>query len=439
MGQGCFPRHGPDVVDTENSGCGAKTREGAGAQVKTTRSEDQQPLGRDDWQQVVELCAAVTSEVPQVVPGIISRIRDGSADYAAVPREDHEWHVSEQFRGLLDGLAARRPPTSRQTEAARELGRQRARQGVPVEEMIGAYHVGYREMWNILLAYADARDPRLSTRLVRLVDLVWTWIRLISSASADAHAEVLRSQHAAQITLAHRFFETLRGGEAASDDAVHLAHALAFAPDGEFQSACFPLPTRSDEQLDQLRQQLGRCAGTVHSATRGSYGIVLFQATAADSIVAAMRRVLPSVPVGVGLRRPGLAGAESSIVDAERALAVAAQDGSVVFFSEEWLLATLLTHRQRLAPLLQTEVAVSHPHLARAVLDYADHGFSVTAAARQLHLHPNTVKYRLDRWTRLTGWDPRAWRGLVTSLLSLRVFPPEAAAPARSRSSRALR
>jgi hypothetical protein len=407
--------------------------------VKTT--SEQRPAERDDWQQVVELCAVVTDEVPDVVPGIIDRIRAASPDYSAVPREDHERHVSEQFRGLLDGLAGRRPPTGSQTELARELGRQRAKQGVPVEEMIGAYHVGYREMWNILLAHADARDPQLTVRLVRLVDLVWTWIRLISSASADAHAEVLRSQHAVQITLAHRFLETLRGGEAASDEAVHLAHALAFDPDDEFQAVCFPIPARSDEQLDQLRQRLGRLPGTVHSATRGSYGIVLFQVVQADSIIATMRTTLPALPVGVGVRRPGLAGAESSIVDAERALAVAAQGNSVVLFSEEWLLATLLTHRQRLAPLLQNgkETAVSHPHLARAVLGYADHGFSVTAAARKLHLHPNTVKYRLDRWTQLTGWDPRVSDGLLNSLLSLRMFPPESVAPARSRSSRIAR
>jgi hypothetical protein len=403
--------------------------------VKTT--SERRPAERDDWQQVVELCAVVTDEVPDVVPGIIDRIRAASPDYSAVPREDHERHVSAQFRGLLDGLAARRPPTGSQTELARELGRQRAKQGVPVEEMIGAYHVGYREMWNILLAHADARDPQLTVRLVRLVDLVWTWIRLISSASADAHAEVLRSQHAVQITLAHRFLETLRGGEAASDEAVHLAHALAFDPDAEFQAVCFPIPACSDEQLDQLRQRLGRLPGTVHSATRGSYGIVLFQVVPADSVIATMRTTLPTLPVGVGVRRPGLAGAESSIVDAERALAVTAQGDSVVLFSEEWLLATLLTHRQRLAPLLQSgkEAAVSHPHLARAVLGYADHGFSVTAAARTLHLHPNTVKYRLDRWTQLTGWDPRVSGGLLNSLLSLRMFPPESVAPARSRSS----
>jgi PucR-like helix-turn-helix protein/diguanylate cyclase with GGDEF domain len=381
---------------------------------------------RDDWQQVVELCEIVTKEVPEVVPGIITRIRAASPDYAGVPREDHEKHVSEQFRGLLDGLAARRPPTTAQTEAARELGRQRARQGVRVEEMIGAYHVGYREMWNVLLARADAHDPQLTVRLVRLVDLVWTWIRLISSASADAYAEVLRSQHAVQITLAHRFLEILHAGEEASGEAAHLAHALAFDPDEHFQAVCFGLPAPSETGLDQLRQRLGRLPGTVHLATRGSYGVVLCQATPADTVTATVREALPGLGIGVGLRRRGLAGAESSIVDAQRALAVAGGE-DVVLFAEEWLPATLLTDRRRLEPLLRlgADVAAAHPHLARAVLGYAENGFSVTATARKLNLHPNTVKYRLDRWTQLTGWDPRVLRGLLNSWLSLRMSAPE--------------
>lgn len=400
-------------------------------------SPDEPSAEPDDWQQVVELCAVVASEVPAVVPGIVGRIRAGSPEYAAVPRDDHEQHVSEQFRGLLDGLAARRPPTGKQTELARELGRQRAKQGVPVEEMIGAYHVGYREMWNVLLAHAEAREPALTVRLVRLVDLVWTWIRLISSASADAHAAVLRSQHAVRITLAHRFLEALQAGAASSDETLNLARALAFDPDGEFQAVCFSIPPRSDERLDQLRQRLERHRGTAHSATRGSHTIVLAQAVVVDSIVTAIRRSITEPPIGVGLRRHGLAGAEASIVDAERALAVAEQDRSVVRFADEWLLATLATHRSRLAPLLWAgrETALSHPHLAGAVLGFAEHGFSVTAAARQLHLHPNTVKYRLDRWAQLTGWNPRAYDGLLTSLLSLKLFPPDPEGPGQARSS----
>lgn len=205
--------------------------------------------------------------------------------------------------------------------------------------MIGAYHVGYREMWNVLLARADEREPQLAAHLVRVVDLWWTWIRLISSASADAHAETLRSQHAVQITMTHRFLEILRAGEDPSGEAVNLARALTFDPDGSFQAVCFLLPSRPEDGLDQQRQRLRRLPGTIHSATRGTHGVVLCQAAAADLVTATVHKALPGEAVGIGLPRPGLAGA--SIVDAERALAVAGA-GEAVLFGEEWLPATTL-------------------------------------------------------------------------------------------------
>ncbi|WP_405681405.1 helix-turn-helix domain-containing protein [Streptomyces sp. NBC_00048] len=37
------------------------------------------------------------------------------------------------------------------------------------------------------------------------------------------------------------------------------------------------------------------------------------------------------------------------------------------------------------------------------------------APTRALHLHANTLTYRLDRWHELTGLDHRDYMGLVTS------------------------
>ncbi|HEX6448754.1 MAG TPA: helix-turn-helix domain-containing protein, partial [Trebonia sp.] len=54
-----------------------------------------------------------------------------------------------------------------------------------------------------------------------------------------------------------------------------------------------------------------------------------------------------------------------------------------------------------------------------AVRAYAQHGFSITAGAQALSIHPNTMKYRLDRWERLTGFDPRTLDGLLRSLLGI--------------------
>ena len=372
----------------------------------------------------VDLCRSVAEDLEILVPDIVGRIRSEISAYGPVPRDEHEYHVREQFQGLLAGLGAQRTPTPEQTEAARELGRQRAYQGVPVEAVIGAYHVGYQEIWNVLLIRAESWGDGLTEQLVRLVNLVWTWVCLVSSASADAHAEATRSRQAVQIGLVHRFLDVLHRGEATSDEAVFLARALGFDPEGDFQAVCSPASGWPEEGLDRLRRRLSAQPGTVHGATRGAFTIVLVQGADAAGVAGSVRELSPALPVGIGLRRPALEGAELSVGDAEQALIVAPSTGGVSSYAEHWLAACLSPQRRRIAPLLEHggDVAAAYPHLAEAVHAFAEHGYSVTAGARVLHLHPNTVKYRLDRWRELTGWDPWAPDGLTKSLLSLRLF-----------------
>jgi DNA-binding PucR family transcriptional regulator len=92
----------------------------------------------------------------------------------------------------------------------------------------------------------------------------------------------------------------------------------------------------------------------------------------------------------------------------------------------DWVLSTLVGERVRLAEVaaLGQAVAGQAGHLAAAIEAFADHGLSVVAAARALHVHPNTVIYRLDRWRTLTGWDPRTFPGLALSIASLRLATP---------------
>ncbi len=58
---------------------------------------------------------------------------------------------------------------------------------------------------------------------------------------------------------------------------------------------------------------------------------------------------------------------------------------------------------------------------------YVDAGFSITGAARAVHVHSNTVLYRLDRIRLLTGRDPRTPRDIVFLALSLRLDVPAGA------------
>jgi DNA-binding PucR family transcriptional regulator len=52
---------------------------------------------------------------------------------------------------------------------------------------------------------------------------------------------------------------------------------------------------------------------------------------------------------------------------------------------------------------------------------YIEGNFSIARAARAMHLHSNTVIYRLERVRELTGRDPRDPRDVVFLALSLRL------------------
>jgi len=128
-----------------------------------------------------------------------------------------------------------------------------------------------------------------------------------------------------------------------------------------------------------------------------------------------------TVRVRLGLVRAGLAGAETSISDAERALVVAEQGGRATPFEDAWLRASLVDSRDRLLPLFTEvrRVAGEQPQLAETVLAFADCGLSLAHTADALHIHANTVAYRLGQWHKLTGTDPRTFEGLVRSVVGI--------------------
>jgi sugar diacid utilization regulator len=125
--------------------------------------------------------------------------------------------------------------------------------------------------------------------------------------------------------------------------------------------------------------------------------------------------------VGVGLDRSGLAGAEMSIADAERALAVAQLGGRATSFEDVWLRASLIDSRERLQPLFAEirQVTGEQPLLAETVIAFADSGSSLAHTATVLGIHPNTVAYRLGQWHKLTGADPRTFAGLLRSVVGI--------------------
>jgi DNA-binding PucR family transcriptional regulator len=68
--------------------------------------------------------------------------------------------------------------------------------------------------------------------------------------------------------------------------------------------------------------------------------------------------------------------------------------------------------------------ALSGEDLAAAVETiraFSDADLNVARAAQQMHVHPNTVRYRLQQIATKTGHDPRTFTGLVELLCILEI------------------
>ncbi len=381
---------------------------------------------------VARLCRLLDDRLDDVGVELTRRIREEIPSYGRVPLAEHRETVREQARTLLAGLAAGAEPTAEQLRWTQVAARRRAYQGLAVYDVLAAFHIVPRALWDALGDEDEAAaDP---DALVALLGSMWTWTQSMSSVVADAYAEETGARQGHEVSLRHRLFEALRGGGGMVEQAAELARELEYDPARSFQAFCAPAGSWPQKQIDLLQRGLQHLSGTVHCGLRGDVLIALAQDVDAAEVSSRMARLAgPARAFGVGLERLGLAGADMSIADAERALVIALARGEpIARFEDVWMPAMLAGSRERLDPLLATGRAVArqHPQLAETVTVFAESGFTLAGAAETLIVHPNTVAYRLGRWEKLTGWDPRSLPGLLRSIAALTI--PDDTGPVES-------
>jgi hypothetical protein len=370
------------------------------------------------WDPVVELCDRVMGDLPRLALDSVTCIRRDLVAYTAVPFEEHLAAVTEQQRRRLEALAGRRLLADSDLDRAVELARRRARQGIAVDVLIGAYHLGDQELWRAL-----CRDPRSAAPLLpEVAALMLRLLHAISTVLASTHGEVTRGLQTHRVTLSQRLVELLLGGMVGAE-ASRVADALGLDPQADFVAGMWQrsepdvvLPAEARDELEAAPVPL------VHSYQSGSV-VILVQGVGPEWLDGLAGRLFLEGDVGIGLRRGGLAGAVLSLGDARLALSAASRHRRVVRFTDVWAEACLLSEAARLEPLVAeaSRTATAHPHLAETVLAFAAADMSVARTAERLHLHANSVTYRLQRWRQLTGWDPRAFDGLTKSVAACRL------------------
>lgn len=356
---------------------------------------------------VADLSAAVTDQIRAEIPG-----------YEAVPYAEHSRDVRTQIEYIINGLVVRRPPSAAAIEHARSFGRRRSTQRIALADVIEAFHIAYREIWNELLQEAGNRDE-LALSLVGEVGVLWNLFHRLSAVVAEAHSEESHSRRATLQALRRQLLEVFSGSRLGQDEEGGLVRSLGFEPDGDFVVVC--LDGVAQAQAEMVDKALGGLGGVAHCCDDTGSTAVVAQGCSVEDLLEAVHRGEPAALAGVGLARSGVAGAVLSFSDATQALVRAREVREDVRFADEWLLATIGGAGERLDALFAdgATTARTYPRLAETVRAYAAHGYSLTACARALRIHANSVKYRLDRWRQLTGWDVQTFDGLVSSVVCL--------------------
>ncbi|WP_238006484.1 helix-turn-helix domain-containing protein [Dactylosporangium sp. AC04546] len=357
------------------------------------------------------LSLRIMAELDALSATTTRRIRQQLPSYAPVPAGEHEEAVREQHRRRLAALAEGRDMDVDDLEAAASLARLRAGQGVPIGDLISAYHLGDQELWARIRAVAEPADahelPEITTRLLQS-------IHAISTVLASSHAAVTRLQAVHHATASQRLVELL-GRRTVRDEATVLARSVGLDPDGTF-TAVVARPAGTATTARDLSQRLDRLPGTHVVGDLDGRLVVVSQGVDDVRQRDAVSDVLGE-RVAQGHARTGLAGAALSVADA--VLVLDAGLPNVATIGDDWLVAALSASSEHLLPLVAAglEVARRSPAYGETLRMMADRSMSTLDVAAALHVHPNTVRYRLDRWHDSTGLDPRTFQGLALSVL----------------------
>ncbi|MFE9097018.1 PucR family transcriptional regulator [Streptomyces sp. NPDC007264] len=326
--------------------------------------------------------------------------------------------ASALYRGELE-LAELVAPAE-----AREYARRLAQCGVAVTALVRAYRLGQHLhlAWSAEELVREYPDPARALAAVRaLLGLNFVYIDTVSEQVIEEYQAERERWLSHRNTIRVETLERILAGDAVEEPAVeatlgirlrrqHLGAVLWIAGGHD---APDDLP-----QLESAAGRVGQALGAVGSPVfwpkdwaSAWVWFPLGPGTTADvaAAAAALDRTAPRVHAALGAPAPGLAGFRHTHEDALQALRVATFGSggppSVVSYADPGVRAAAfltadLPRTRRLVTTSLGELAArteSAARLRETLLVLIQERGSLVAAADRLHVHRNTVKYRIAR------------------------------------------
>jgi hypothetical protein len=367
-------------------------------------------LDSEPWRGLpAEVADLIEPELPAITEEILATIGREVPEYARPLEGRFGRGVRNGVnQALLQFVALIRDPDVDRgpgREVYRELGRGEQQVGRTLDSLQAAYRLGARVAWR-RLAEAGQRANLEPEPLTLLADAIFAYIDELSADSVEGFAE---AQTAVEDLRRRRRQELVRlllrePPVAAADLAAAAQSAGWQLPGGIAAAAC------SDQDLAVLA---GRLPADALLAVLDGVGCLLLPDPEGPGRIDQLRRAAAEVEVALGPPTDPAEAAKSwQLAKALLAASAAgAIEGTGLLRAEDHLAdlllagSPLLTSRiatRRLAPLGDlTERA--RERMRETALAYVRHGGNAVAMAAELHVHPQTARYRIARLRELFG------------------------------------
>ncbi|MFI6298961.1 PucR family transcriptional regulator [Nonomuraea sp. NPDC050790] len=366
---------------------------------------------------IARLAAELLEDVDQLADRMFAAILAEDETYAAMPEERRDEVREYNRRNLVELLRDLAGQRVVEAVVSRETARRRAGQGVPLGAVLHAYRIGFRVVWESLVARAMAEPGYPVETLATSMSEVWSLVDGYSVAVTDSY-------HAAMLELARQdererlvLLDALIEGRVTDWSVLGgSAHALGLPARGPYlcvvADPAVPLSAAGVRGAWRLRadDQVGIVAdsGAVRAALagRGRIGI------------SAPYERLPQTAAAFRLARLVWAGLPPGSMEA--ATVDSRPIGAFVAAAPD--LAERVTDAV-LGPVLARPDA---DDLLEVLSAWMESGESTSELARGLYCHRNTVRNRLSRIERLTGRSlerPGDVAALYAALVGHRLVP----------------
>ncbi len=385
-------------------------------------------IERDETHREVVGMAArrLAMDTPALAARLLARIRSSCPSSARLVPEAEQ--LESVRLGLVYGLATIPEPGPERHELAQaaRTGRRRAAQGVPLHELVKAYHLAVQLVWDELVRTVREEEPHRLDLLMRSSMHIWAGIERQSDAAAEAYRQAQAEQRRFQDERARILLGRLLEADEPEPVLVDAVHdALGLDAEGRYAVAVtrYARPVRG--RLFRHPETLDGARVVWSPGTDGDLAVIALRGDDLGRIARALEAELEG-PIGLSPQVRGLVSLGFARRLAERALAGRRPQDRGVIALDDHVLRSFVLAEPDLAELLRrqimTDVLALPEHESAALLDtlacWMEVG-STTEAARRLYCHRNTVLNRLRRLEQVTSRKLDEPRDVVLLALAL--------------------